>query len=181
MSLKKRLDALREASAGRIPADARAVTDILPDTVGRLAEHENIVAIKDATADMQRMREQVAAAGEDFLYFSGDDFTILDFIREGGHGVVTVSGNVAPAAVAKLCKLASEDEFEAAEELDVTLQPLNTALFVESNPIPVKWALHQMGLIGEGIRLPLTPHAPEFHSQMLEALATAGIELPGRT
>lgn len=157
----------------------RTVTDILPETLGRLAEHENIVAIKDATADMQRMREQVAAVGEDFLFFSGDDFTILDFIREGGHGVVTVSGNVAPGAVAKLCKLASADDIAAAEALDATLQPLNKALFVESNPIPVKWALQQMGLVGEGIRLPLTPHAPEFHSQMLDALATAGIELPG--
>jgi len=157
----------------------RTVTDILPETVARLAEHENIIALKDATGDMARLKAQRDVVRDDFLYFSGDDFTLLDFIAQGGHGVVTVSGNVVPAAVANLCRLASSGELDAARSLDDTLQPLNTALFVESNPIPVKWALQQMGLMKEGIRLPLTPYAPEYHDQMRNALAIAGVDLAG--
>jgi len=157
----------------------RTVTDILPATVARLAEHPNIVALKDATGDLQRLRDQQAAVRDDFLFFSGDDFTTLDFIRQGGHGVVTVSGNVAPRSVARLCREASGGNEDKARELDDSLQPLNEALFVESNPIPVKWALQQMGLISGGIRLPLTPFSEQYHAQMLAALKTAGIDLPG--
>ena len=157
----------------------RTVTDILPDTVARLAKHENIVALKDATGDMQRLRDQQALVQDDFLYFSGDDFTTLEFIELGGHGVVTVSGNVVPNAVSSLCTEASAGNSVAAKALDVTLQALNTALFVESNPIPVKWALQKMGLIGEGIRLPLTPFSEPYHAQMVDALKTAGVSLEG--
>ena len=157
----------------------RTVTDILPETVARLAEHPRIVALKDATGDMDRLAQQLAVVRDDFLYFSGDDFTVLDFIGSGGHGVVTVSGNVAPAAMAELCRLASAGSMDEASALDASLQPLNTALFVESNPIPVKWALQQMGLIGEGVRLPLTGHSEQYHEQMRLALATAGITLKG--
>jgi 4-hydroxy-tetrahydrodipicolinate synthase len=113
------------------------------------------------------------------LYFSGDDFTTLEFIELGGHGVVTVSGNVVPHAVAELCREASAGNMDRARELDDSLQALNTALFVESNPIPVKWALQQMGLISEGIRLPLTPFAGQYHAQMLDALKIAGVSLEG--
>jgi 4-hydroxy-tetrahydrodipicolinate synthase len=157
----------------------RTVTDILPETVARLAKHRNIVALKDATGDIQRLKDQQAVVQEDFLYFSGDDFTIQAFIEQGGSGVVTVSGNVAPKAVADLCRESSAGNALQASEIDKGLQPLNTALFVESNPIPVKWALQQMGLIGEGIRLPLTPFAEEYYEQMLDALKTAGVELEG--
>ena len=150
-----------------------------PETVARLAEHPNIVALKDATGDMQRMKDQQAVVQDDFLYFSGDDFTTLEFIGLGGHGVVTVSGNVVPHAVADLCREASAGNMSRAGELDDSLQALNTALFVESNPIPVKWALQQMGLISKGIRLPLTPFAEQYHAQMLDALKTAGISLEG--
>ncbi len=158
----------------------RTVTDILPETVARLAEHTNIVALKDATGDMQRLQDQQALVQDDFLYFSGDDFTTLDFIRLGGHGVVTVSGNVVPNAVAALCKAAAAGNLDDARAIDDSLQALNTALFVESNPIPVKWALQQMGMIGGGIRLPLTPFAGQYHAQMLAALETAGVTLKGK-
>ncbi len=158
----------------------RTVADLLPDTVGRLAEHERIVGIKEATGDMQRLADIRERVGDDFALLSGDDFTVLPFIRHGGHGVVTVSGNVAPRQMASLCRLAAEDRIEAADELDGSLQPLNTALFLESNPIPVKWALNAMGLIGPGIRLPLTPYSEEYHTDMRAALATAGIELKNK-
>lgn len=155
----------------------RTVADILPETLARIAAHPNIIGIKDATGNMQRLQDQLDAVRDDFLYFSGDDFTLLEFIRRGGHGVVTVSGNVVPAAVAELCRLASAGDIDRANSLDESLQALNNALFVESNPIPVKWALHQMGLIGEGIRLPLTPFSSKFHDQMRAALAIAGVTL----
>jgi 4-hydroxy-tetrahydrodipicolinate synthase len=157
----------------------RTVTDIKPETVGRLAQHPGIIALKDATGDIERLKQQVAATGDDFLYFSGDDFTVLDFIAAGGHGVVTVSGNVVPASMAELCKAASAGELETARKIDDRLQALNTALFVESNPIPVKWALQQMGLIKSGIRLPLTSFSARYHEQMLSALQAAGVSLPG--
>lgn len=157
----------------------RTVTDIQPQTLARLARHSNIVAIKDATGDMQRLREQIDLVGEDFVFFSGDDFTLLDFIRGGGSGVVTVSGNVAPRALARLCRAANAGDFDTAKELDDSLQELNTALFVESNPIPVKWAMQQMGLISGEIRLPLTPFDQQFHEQMRSALKTAGVPLAG--
>jgi 4-hydroxy-tetrahydrodipicolinate synthase len=156
----------------------RTVADLQPETVARLALHDNIVAIKEATGDIGRL-QQIQALVDDpgFLYFSGDDFTLLPFIEQGGHGVVTVSGNVAPAQVARLCELAAAGELDAARALDATLQPLNEALFIESNPIPVKWALSQMGLISEQIRMPLTIFAEQYHAGMLAAMTTAGIAL----
>jgi 4-hydroxy-tetrahydrodipicolinate synthase len=157
----------------------RTVADLQPETLARLAQHENIVALKDATGDMSRLAEQKTQVRDDFLYFSGDDFTLVDFILGGGDGVVTVSGNVVPAALARLCRLASEGDVDGARDLDDTLQALNNALFVESNPIPVKWALQQMGLMKEGIRLPLTPFASRYHDQMLDALTAAGVDLSG--
>ena len=156
----------------------RTVADLLPETVARLAKHENIVAIKEATGDIGRLRDIQALVADDFRFFSGDDFTVLPFIEQGGHGVVTVSGNVVPAQMAELCRLASAGEHDAAKAIDDRLQPLNTALFVESNPIPVKWAVHTMGLIGPGIRLPLTEFSEQFHDQMLSAMTGAGAEMP---
>ena len=155
----------------------RTVADILPETLARLADHPNIIGVKDATGDMERMKQHRALITEEFKYFSGDDFTTLEFLRLGGHGVVTVSGNVAPRRVSDLCRAVAEGEFEKAAEIDDSLQPLNTALFVESNPIPVKWALHEMGLISSAIRLPLTVYADEFHEQMKDAMNTAGVTI----
>lgn len=153
----------------------RTVADILPDTVARLAEHPRIFGIKEATGDMQRLRDIVARVDEDFMLYSGDDFTVCDFLELGGHGVVTVSGNVAPSMMAELCQQMLAGNHAAARAIDARLQPLNTALFAESNPIPVKWALAEMGLIGPGIRLPLTVYNERYHQQMRSALQTAGI------
>jgi 4-hydroxy-tetrahydrodipicolinate synthase len=155
----------------------RTVADMLPETVAALAKHENIFAIKEATGDMDRLREIKALVDDDFLLFSGDDFTLLPFIELGGHGVVTVSGNVVPEEVAQLCALALSGRLDEARALDERLQPLNTALFIESNPIPVKWALHAMGLVGPGLRLPLTPYDAKYHAGMRAALRHAGVEL----
>lgn len=154
----------------------RTVADLQPETVAKLALHENIIAIKEATGDIGRLQEiQALVDDPEFLYFSGDDFTMLPFIEQGGHGVVTVSGNVVPKQVARLCELALGGRLDEAREIDATLQPLNEALFVESNPIPVKWALYKMGLIAEQIRMPLTTYAEQYHEGMLAAMKTAGI------
>ena len=111
------------------------------------------------------------------MFSSGDHVSLRPFIEQGGHGVVTVSGNVVPAAVAELCRLAMAGETEKAKALDETLQPLNNALFFESNPIPVKWAMSQMGLLDGRMRLPLTEFAGQYHDQMRAAMKTAGVEL----
>ena len=155
----------------------RTVADLLPETVARLATHENIWAIKEATGSIDRLRDIQALVPAEFGLFSGDDFTVLPFIEQGGHGVVTVSGNVAPALMAELCGLAGAGEHDAAKAIDDRLQPLNTALFVESNPIPVKWAVSRMGLISPFIRLPLTAYSERYHEQMRAAMAGAGVEI----
>ena len=155
----------------------RTVADLLPETVARLAKHENIVAIKEATGDIGRLRDIQALVPADFGLFSGDDFTVLPFIEQGGHGVITVSGNVVPAQMAELCRLASAGEHDAAKAIDDRLQPLNKALFVESNPIPVKWAVSKMGMIRPNIRLPLTEFSEQYHEQMLSAMSGAGVEI----
>lgn len=153
----------------------RTVADMLPETVARLAEHPRIFGIKEATGDMQRLEELQALVPEEFRFYSGDDFTTREFIERGGHGVVTVTGNVAPRLVADMCRAQSANATKAAMELDAKLQPLNTAMFLESNPIPVKWALAEMGKISAEIRLPLTPLASRFHGQVRDAMTHAGI------
>jgi 4-hydroxy-tetrahydrodipicolinate synthase len=158
----------------------RTVADMLPDTVARLASHGNIFGIKEATGDIDRLKAIQDRVGDEFRLFSGDDFTMLPFIEQGGHGVVTVSGNVAPNQVASVCQLATAGKSDDAKALDDTLQSLNTSLFVESNPIPVKWALGQMGLMEDHIRLPLTPYASENHENMRAALREAGVVLEAK-
>ena len=155
----------------------RTVADMLPDTIGRLAVHGNIFGIKEATGDIDRLIEIKKLVSDDFMLYSGDDFTLRLFIEHGGHGVVTVSGNVVPNAVAELCRLASAGETENAKALDESLQALNKALFIESNPIPVKWALAEMGLMEAHLRLPLTDYEGQYHAQMRAAMAEAGVSL----
>lgn len=155
----------------------RTGADLLPETVARLAEHENIFGIKEATGDIDRLRAIRALVAEDFMCYSGDDFTSLAFLQSGGNGIVTVSGNVVPAAIARMCQLVFSGHFAEAGQLDQSLQPLNEALFVESNPIPVKWALSEMGLVQPSLRLPLTLLADQYHDQMRKALALAGVDL----
>ncbi len=155
----------------------RTVADMQAETVARLAAHENIFGIKEATGDIGRLRQIQALVDEEFMYYSGDDFTALQFLEAGGHGIVTVSGNVVPAAIARLCNLVAAGKHAEAKALDDSLQALNNALFVESNPIPVKWALSQMRLMRPNLRLPLTEFARQYHEQMREALAIAGVKL----
>jgi len=155
----------------------RTGSDMQPATVARAAKHGNIFGIKEATGNIDRLRDIQALVDKDFMLYSGDDFTVLPFLQQGGHGVVTVSGNVVPAAMARLCALARSGDRAAAKAIDDSLQPLNKALFVESNPIPVKWAVNQMGLIGPDLRLPLTQFAAQYHALMRDALAVAGVKL----
>jgi 4-hydroxy-tetrahydrodipicolinate synthase len=155
----------------------RTVADMLPETIGRLAPHGNILGIKEATGDINRLLEIKNLVSEEFMLYSGDDFTLLPFIEHGGHGVVTVSGNVVPGAIAELCRLAMAGESAQAKALDATLQALNKALFIESNPIPVKWAVAEMGLMEAYLRLPLTDYDGQYHAQMRTAMAEAGVDL----
>ena len=158
----------------------RTVADMLPETVARLAAHENIMGIKEATGDIGRLEEIMSLVeDEGFRYYSGDDFTLMPFIQAGGHGVVTVSGNVAPSQVSELCRLSASGATEEAGALDASLQRLNNALFVESNPIPVKWAVSQMGLMESHIRLPLTPYDEQYHDEMRAAMREAGVAVEG--
>ncbi len=157
----------------------RTVADMLPATVARLAGHGNIFGVKEATGNIERLKEIRDLVDPSFRLYSGDDFTVLGFLREGGHGVVTVSGNVVPAAMANLCRLVRDAAYDEAEALDATLQPLNKALFIESNPIPVKWALARMGLMAGHLRLPLTDYSAQYHDAMVSAMRKAGVKLKG--
>jgi 4-hydroxy-tetrahydrodipicolinate synthase len=153
----------------------RTVADMLPETVARLATNPRIFGIKEATGDIERLRRIKALVPEEFRLYSGDDFTAREFMELGGHGVVTVTGNVAPKLVADMCRAQLAGDTSRARDLDAKLQPLNTALFLESNPIPVKWVLAEMGMIQGGIRLPLTPFDRRFHEQARAAMQHAGI------
>ena len=153
----------------------RTVADLQPETLARLSQHPRIFGVKDATGNIERLKACQKVVEADFCFYSGDDFTVLDFMLEGGSGVVSVSANVVPRQMATLCEAALAGNADAARLVDERLQPLNTALFVQSNPIPVKWALAEMGLVGPGIRLPLTSFAVEYHEQMRSAMKYAGM------
>ncbi|WP_136679271.1 4-hydroxy-tetrahydrodipicolinate synthase [Neptunomonas sp. XY-337] len=153
----------------------RTACDMLPETVLRLAEIDNIIGIKEATGDVDRARELIAKAPKDFAIYSGDDATAIELILAGGHGNISVTANVAPAEMSELCRLGLAGETEAARELQARLMPLHTQLFVEANPIPVKWAMYDMGLIDDGIRLPLTLLSSQYHAVVRQALVDSGI------
>ncbi len=153
----------------------RTGVDMTAQTVIRLAAIPNIVGIKEATGDMARARDIVEACGDDFAVISGDDFTAVELMLLGGKGSITVTGNVAPAQLARICDLAVAGEAKLARTLDKELLPVHQAMFLESNPIPVKWAVAEMGLIAPGIRLPMTPLSEQFHSQVRSALREAGL------
>jgi len=153
----------------------RTVCDMLPETVARLAEIPNIVGIKEATGSLERMHEILSCVSDDFDLYSGDDETGVEFMLQGGDGVISVTSNVAPKAMAAVCDAALAGDREKAVELNRPLEGLHKKLFLEANPIPVKWALHEMGLIPEGIRLPLTPLSKEFHEPLRKALRDAGV------
>ncbi len=153
----------------------RTACDMTNDTVLRLADVENIVGIKDATGDVPRGLALVEALGERMHVYSGDDATACALMLGGGRGTISVTANVAPAQVAAVTRAALAGDAEMARALDGQLADLHRDLFLESNPIPVKWALWAMGKIDSGIRLPLTPLADEFKPRVLAALAAAGI------
>jgi 4-hydroxy-tetrahydrodipicolinate synthase len=152
----------------------RTVADMATDTTLRLAQVPGIVGIKDATGNLDRGADLLRRKPEPFLVFSGDDATALPYILLGAHGDISVTANVAPRAMHEMCALARAGESKKAIALNQRLMGLHQKLFVEANPIPVKWALARMGRIGEGIRLPLTPLAPAFHDIVAGALREAG-------
>ncbi len=134
----------------------RTACDMLPETVGRLSRVDNIIGVKEASADLTRIDTIRSLCGDDFMLVSGDDATTKEFILMGGDGVISVTANIAPRAMHDMCELAKKGDREAVTKIDQTLAGLHEYLFIESSPIPVKWALHRMGLIRAGIRLPLT-------------------------
>lgn len=152
----------------------RTVADMSNDTILRLAEVPNITAVKEATGNMDRACDLVARAPKDFALYTGDDMTALPFLLFGGHGVISVTANVAPRAMHDMCRLSREGNFAAARDTNARLVGLHRDLFCEANPIPVKWAVQQMGRIGEGIRLPLTPLSSSMHDRVLAAMKRAG-------
>ncbi len=153
----------------------RTAIDMLPATVARLAGVERIVGIKEAVAEIARVRELVAASPAQFCVLSGDDLTARETLGAGAVGVISVTANVAPRAMADMISAARKGDRAAATQIDQRLVALHRNLFVESNPIPVKWALARMGLMGDGIRLPLTELSSEYHSVLVESLFAAGI------
>ncbi|MHB8258308.1 MAG: 4-hydroxy-tetrahydrodipicolinate synthase [Acidiferrobacterales bacterium] len=153
----------------------RTACDLLPATVARLAEIPNIVGIKEATGNLDRAREIFSACGPDFEVYSGDDATALELLLLGGKGVISVTTNVAPRAMQDMCAAVLNGDAQTARAINERLMGLHRNLFVEANPIPVKWALQQMGLIESGIRLPLTPLSPQYHETVRQAMRGAGV------
>lgn len=155
----------------------RTACDLSLETVQRLSEIDNIVGIKDATGDLARGIELIETCGERLAIYSGEDAISLPLMLSGCDGVISVTANVAPQLMAQMCTAAIQGDEKAAQAINDGLALLHENLFLEANPIPVKWALHRMGLIGAGIRLPLVELNPEFHVQVMEALELAGIKL----
>jgi 4-hydroxy-tetrahydrodipicolinate synthase len=153
----------------------RTAVDLQPETVARLASHPRIFGIKEATGDVDRVAILRELCGAEFMLYSGDDATACEFMLAGGNGVVSVTANVAPAAMVEMSQAAIAGEADRAAEIDGRLKDLHRDLFVESNPIPVKWALQRMGLIEGTLRLPLVALAEEHHHLIESALERAGL------
>lgn len=153
----------------------RTGVDMLPETVAELAKIPQITAVKEATGDMERARRLIDLVGDDIAVYSGDDETAFELILLGGKGNVSVTANVAPAMMHELCMLALDGKADEARVLNERLMQLHSAMFVEANPIPVKWAVERMGLSGSGIRLPLVPLDKSLQPQVELALKDAGI------
>ncbi|MDA9033863.1 4-hydroxy-tetrahydrodipicolinate synthase [Gammaproteobacteria bacterium] len=151
---------------------SRTVCDILPETVEILSQHNNIIGIKEALDDSSRIKMlvQISKNNNDFLIFSGDDPTFLQSLNIGAHGVISVSANVVPETISKICKYIRNDQLEEAKILDEKYKNLYRLLFVESNPTPVKWILNKMGLISNSIRLPLLQLDETFHEEIMSEL-----------
>ena len=154
---------------------ARTGCDMLPETVERLSKVPNIVGIKEATGNLDRARDIIERCGPDFMMYTGDDATATEFMLLGGHGDVSVTANVAPAQMAQMCEAALAGDAERARELNRGIEALHRDLFIESNPIPVKWALYEMGWIDRGIRLPLTTLSTPAQDRLRQSLRDCGL------
>ncbi|MEB3754493.1 4-hydroxy-tetrahydrodipicolinate synthase [Acinetobacter sp. MD2(2019)] len=153
----------------------RTGVDMTNETILRLADIERVIAVKDATGDLVRGKELIDALKGRISVFSGDDETAAELISLGAKGNISVTANVAPKIMSEMCAAALQQNQELAQEINHKIANLNNILFCESNPIPVKWALHEMGLIGSGIRLPLTPLAEQYRAPLRETLKATGI------
>jgi len=153
----------------------RTACDMLPETVGRLSQLANIVGIKEATGDLSRVKKIRDLTSTDFALYTGDDATSREFCLLGGNGTITVTGNVAPRLVHEMIMAAMSGDKQTALAIDTKLAALHKSLFIQSNPIPVKWALAQMGLIGKGIRLPLTWLTEDCFDTVRGAMHQAGV------
>jgi 4-hydroxy-tetrahydrodipicolinate synthase len=154
---------------------SRTACDLRPDTVMRLASHQNIVGIKEALDSSERLSElirisQSVADQKNFSVFSGDDPSFSSFMANGGDGVISVAANIVPKYISQICSLNLSDQFDHAEELNSILKNLYELLFIESNPMPVKWMLNKMGRIQPGIRLPLVPFNQVFHEKTINEM-----------
>jgi 4-hydroxy-tetrahydrodipicolinate synthase len=173
------------AEASRVPlllynVPSRTAVDLLPATVARLSRVPRIVGIKEAVGETARVRELVSTCVPEFRVLSGDDLTARETIGAGAVGVISVTANVAPRAMADMVAAALRGDRAGATQIDQRLVALHRNLFVEPNPIPVKWALSRMGLMGPGLRLPLTELSPEYHAIVTESLFAAGISIEER-
>lgn len=156
---------------------SRTSVDLLPSTVGRLSQHPQIIALKEATPSLSRAREVLASVPPHFALLSGDDANAMEFIGLGAKGVISVTANVAPRRMHEACMAALDGDQIKARSIDADLQPLHRDLFVEASPIPVKWAVARMGLIGNAIRLPLVELGAAHHEAVLRAMCSAGVTL----
>ncbi len=154
---------------------ARTAVDLLPDTIESLSRHPRIIGIKEATGKPQRVTEILDRCGEHFVILSGDDNSCLQAMKAGARGVISVAANVAPASMSELCMAARLKNWERAEELENELTDLFEILMIETNPIPVKWSLFEMGLVGPHLRLPMTKLNREYHDQLRQCLDKLGL------
>jgi 4-hydroxy-tetrahydrodipicolinate synthase len=178
--LYRHFSAAADASAAPVilyNVPSRTAVDLLPNTVGRLARHPRIVGLKEATASLSRAREILGECPAEFSLLSGDDATAVDLMSVGARGVISVTANVAPRRMHDVCRAALDGDLARARAIDVSLQPLHKDLFVEANPIPAKWAVSRMGVIGNAIRLPLVELSPVHHDTVLRAMRSAGVTL----
>ena len=149
---------------------SRTVVDLTDETILELSRLKNIVGIKDATGDINRLKNIIDKVDKDFLLYSGDDLTSCEFLKLGGHGIISVTANLEPLKMHQMCMHIANQKFEEADKIDKEVQHLHKNLFVEANPIPVKWVLNKKGLIKNGIRLPLVELAKKYHSLFQDCL-----------
>lgn len=153
----------------------RTVCEMLPETVERLSHFKNIVGLKEGVENLARVQDVLTLCGDRISLYSGDDASALAFMLEGGKGVISVTANIAPKEMRDMCAAALAQERKLAGEINVRLMPLHKNLFVETNPVPIKWALQQLGWIKGGIRLPLIPLLEKYHPMVKEAMKDSGV------